>query len=61
MSLTGIMDHPILSGSYHPAGWGEHHDLEDILEELKEVAIETNLEWSEKLGIKQSAAITCVN
>lgn len=60
VSLTGIMDHPILSGSYHPAGWSEHHDLEDILEELKEVAIETNKEWATKLGINQSMAITCV-
>lgn len=60
VSLTGIMDHPILSGSYHPAEWCEHNDLETILKELKEVAIETNKEWAEKLGIKPAAAITAV-
>lgn len=66
VSLTGIMDHPVLSGSeYGPDSFtGEHGGkltLEQVLTELKEVAIETNLEWSEKLGINQSVAITCVN
>ena len=56
VSLTGIMDHPILSGNEVP----EHRSLEDILEALKEVAVETNKEWAEKLGINQSTAITCV-
>jgi ribonucleoside-diphosphate reductase alpha chain len=36
------------------------YSLPDILQELKEVAIETNKEWAEKLGINQSVAITCV-
>jgi ribonucleoside-diphosphate reductase alpha chain len=31
-----------------------------MLERLKNVAIETNAEWAAKLGIDQSAAITCV-
>ena len=68
VSLTGIMDHPVLSGdssNIPPAGWPvlDMHgniDLAAVLEELKEVAIETNLEWSERLGIKQSTAITAV-
>ena len=34
--------------------------LSKVLEELKNVAIETNKEWARKLGINQSAAITCV-
>jgi len=51
VSLTGIMDHKQLSGSRHLAQW---------LKELKEVAIETNKEWSDKLGISPSCAITCV-
>jgi ribonucleoside-triphosphate reductase (thioredoxin) len=34
--------------------------LPKLLEGLKEIAIETNKEWAEKLGINQSAAITCV-
>ena len=51
VSLTGIMDHPILSGD---------DCLPDWLEKLKEVAIETNMEWASRLGIPQSKAITCV-
>jgi ribonucleoside-diphosphate reductase alpha chain len=31
-----------------------------LLQELREVAIKTNKEWSKKLGISRSAAITCV-
>jgi ribonucleoside-triphosphate reductase (thioredoxin) len=34
--------------------------LSEILEELKNEAIATNKTWAKKLGIKQSAAITCV-
>jgi len=52
VSLTGIMDHWLLS---KPST-----DLEKWLTEMKGVAIETNKEWSEKLGINQSVAITCV-
>lgn len=53
VSLTGIMDHEILSDPDSVA-------LPTILEELKSVAIETNKIWSEKLGVNQSVAITCV-
>lgn len=61
VSLTGIMDHEVLSGQ----GMLGLYDYEDQglchwLRELKKVAIETNKEWSEKLGIPQSTAITCV-
>ena len=52
VSLTGIMDNPLTNGS--------KGKLEELLEELRDVAYETNKEWSEKLGIPQSAAITCV-
>lgn len=52
VSLTGIFDHPILSNySWESTEW---------LHTLKEVAIETNREWSERLGINHSTAITCV-
>lgn len=54
VSLTGIMDHPVLSG----AGVSDY--LEVWLDEMKQVAIDTNKEWAEKLGINQSTAITCV-
>jgi len=69
VSLTGIMDHPILSKNsdyiLYPTPWKEFCGdegavLRDILVGLKQVAINTNLEWSKKLGINQSAAITCV-
>jgi len=62
VSLTGIMDHPVLSGQVGDTIWGdiEGKDLPVILRELKEVAVETNKEWAAKLGIQQSTAITCV-
>lgn len=54
VSLTGIMDHAVLSGS-------ESVDtLPTVLQGLRQVALETNQIWSKKLGIKASAAITCV-
>lgn len=64
VSLTGIMDHPILNGTgslndfikFEHEGTG----LPLILEHLKQVAIDTNKEWAERLGIEQSVAITCV-
>lgn len=52
VSLTGIMDHPILSQT------GEESVF--WLKCMKAAAIETNKEWAEKLGIKQSVAITTV-
>lgn len=51
VSLTGIMDHKMLSGN---------PDLPNILEHLKNVAVTTNADWAERLGIPASAAITCV-
>ena len=60
VSLTGIMDHPVLSGETPWNLEGEWPELPQVLEEIKEVAIETNKEWSSKLGIQASSAITCV-
>ena len=51
VSLTGIMDHPVLSKNVDSKRW---------LEEMREVAVETNKEFANMLGIPQSAAITCV-
>lgn len=51
VSMTGIMDHPILGDVLHATPW---------LDSFKEIAISTNIEWSDKLGINQSAAITAV-
>ena len=66
VSLTGIMDHPVMSGydqpyEYDELGNAENIEyLEDWLQQLKEVAIETNKEWADRLGINQSVSITCV-
>ena len=51
VSLTGIMDHPVL---------GKNVDSPKWLAEMKQVAIDTNAEYAERLGIPVSAAITCV-
>lgn len=53
VSLTGIMDNSILSGT-------DPEMLEAWLNDIKEVAIETNKEWAGRLGINPSASITCV-
>lgn len=52
VSLTGVMDHPVLSKvSDEAKHW---------LEEMKNVAVDTNRTWAGRLGIPVSAAITCV-
>ena len=52
VSLTGIMDNTLTNG--------KTKGLEELLRKLRQVAVDTNLQWSKKLGIPQSAAITCV-
>ena len=53
VSMTGIMDNEVTSRADSPmlAAW---------LEGVRDVCIDTNKKWAEKLGINQSAAITCV-
>jgi len=61
VSLTGIMDHPVLSGDVPWEMEGEWPaDLPEVLTILKEVAIETNKKWASKCGINPATAITCV-
>jgi len=55
VSLTGIMDNALLSGR-----WPERSSLAETLEYLKNVAIATNADWANRLGVPASAAITCV-
>ena len=55
VSLTGIMDHPVMGGKASTI-----EVLPKLLEELKNVAIETNKEWADILGIPASVAVTCV-
>ena len=54
VSLTGIMDCPLLNGTQQSLS------LPKILEELKQVAVDTNKEIAEAIGINMSVAITCV-
>jgi ribonucleoside-diphosphate reductase alpha chain len=54
VSLTGIMDHPLLSGR------GDKAKLKKWLTEMRNEAIVTNERWAKKLGINQSVAITAV-
>jgi len=49
VSLTGIMDSVVTS-----------HPDPEVLTELRQIAVDTNKEWAERLDIPQSAAITCV-
>lgn len=48
VSLTGICDNLLLLGD------------PGVLNEVREIVIETNKEWAARLGIPQSAATTCV-
>ena len=52
VSLTGIMDNPLMTL--------KNKGLDKTLEHLKSVAVATNAEWAERLGIPVSAAISCV-
>ena len=60
VSLTGIMDCPLTNGTSSKNTLLSHVHLEELLQELRQVAIDTNKEWAEKLNIPQSTAITCV-
>ena len=52
VSLTGIMDSTLTNG--------KDNGLEERLERLRDVAVETNKLHAEAIGIPQSAAVTCV-
>ena len=52
VSLTGILDCPLLTE--------ENPNLEELLNDLREYAVEVNREYADLLGINPSAAITCV-
>jgi ribonucleoside-triphosphate reductase len=75
VSITGIMDHQILSnsirspyrmGSSEENAWrafdekGEVTDLEDALEQLRELSVATNAKWAPLLGVKPATAVTAV-
>jgi ribonucleoside-diphosphate reductase alpha chain len=52
VSMTGIMDNTLTNG--------KEGDLKSVLDALREVAVETNAEWADYLGVERSTAITCV-
>lgn len=61
VSLTGIMDNGYTNGT----AWAYKNDpmsfsLQETLNQLRAAAVLTNKEWSNKIGIPQSTAITCV-
>ena len=55
VSMTGIMDNTMLSGASY-----KKEDLETLLENLKQVAVDANKEFAASLGINQSTAVTAV-
>ena len=52
VSLTGIMDNPLMTLS--------NKGLEKTLEHLRRICVSTNAEWADRLDIPVAAAITCV-
>ena len=52
VSLTGIMDNRLLTS--------KNKGLDKTLEHLREVAVNVNAMWADRLGIPQSTSITCV-
>lgn len=62
VSLTGIYDHPVLSGAtYGTLGFNNPDEgLSHDLEALRQVAVDTNASFAEELGISPSVAITTV-
>ena len=52
VSMTGIMDNPLMTT--------KNNGLDKTLEHLKKIAVATNAEWAERLGIPVATAISCV-
>ena len=64
VSLTGIMDNNLTNGKADEP-WRDdslrgYTKTKIVLETLREVAIETNKAWAEKIGISPSVSVTCV-
>jgi ribonucleoside-diphosphate reductase alpha chain len=57
VSLTGILDNEMMH--FHRSTT-RSLNLEEMLESLRKVAIETNAKWADEIGISPSASITCV-
>jgi ribonucleoside-diphosphate reductase alpha chain len=59
VSLTGIMDNSFMNGTIDRGHYGKK-DLPDFLIDLKKKSVDTNKDWSEKLGISQATATTAI-
>lgn len=57
VSLTGVFDNPMMFDISTPE---KREELQQQLQNLKELAVKTNKYWAAKLGIPQSAAVTCI-
>ena len=57
VSMTDIFDHPVLNGRQPP---DDGRGLSDLLDDLREHAVNVNKVWAEKLGINASGACTTV-
>jgi ribonucleoside-triphosphate reductase (thioredoxin) len=61
VSLTGIMDHPLLNGTYDGNIANiARSSLTAVLSQLREYAVEVNKEFAKIVGVEESTAITCV-
>lgn len=49
VSMTGVFDCPVVLNA-----------TPEELQNWRDIAVETNIKWAEKLGINQSTAITCI-
>lgn len=54
VSLTGILDNSLM------AGFDGIDNLSLVLKEIRDYAVLVNKEWSDRIGINSSTAITCV-
>ena len=52
VDLLGFLDHPVLSNT--------SKDSETVLSYLRDIVSDTNIYWAELLGVKRSAALTCI-
>jgi len=52
VSMTGVMDHPVLNNV--------NEEAKKILTTIRNTSIEVNKVWASKLGINQSTSITCI-
>ncbi len=60
VSLTGIMDNSFMNGSKTNQEAFNKMELSDFLQKLRKISVDTNKDWSGKLGISQATATTAI-